>query len=416
MENVLVKEQSLKDIASAIRDKANTDATYTPGEMAEAIGALKTEFNTEPITVTENGVYQLPEGVDGFSSVTVDTKGIVLPDEAYLITGDCNNMFSNNKWAWYIDLCGDKITTKDITKMASMFTGCSITNIPFDLNCKEGIEIDLSFQFNQCNNLTSIPKINGYCKPSALNDIFANCYRLKNIPENIATWFDWSIIDNSTSAYKGDFSTTFNHCYSLRKIPMSFYAHGNPIGHYGGSIYYGGFQYCYVLDEVIDLPNPHKNVTWTNNAFFYTFHFCSRLKNMTFATPDGAPYVVKWKSQTIDLSNYVGYANQDSDITGYNSGITADKKVTDDASYQALKNDSDWYTTSEAYSRYNHDSAVATINSLPDASAYLATAGGTNTIKFKGAAGSKTDGGAINTLTEEEIAVATAKGWTVTFA
>ena len=43
----------------------------------------------------------------------------------------------------------------------------------------------------------------------------------------------------------------------------------------------------------------------------------------------------------------------------------------------------------------------------------LATAGGTNTIKFKGDSGSATDGGAINTLTEEEIAVATAKGWTV---
>ena len=37
------------------------------------------------------------------------------------------------------------------------------------------------------------------------------------------------------------------------------------------------------------------------------------------------------------------------------------------------------------------------------------------TIKFKGAAGAKTDGGAINTMTEEEIAVATAKGWTVSF-
>ena len=68
-----------------------------------------------------------------------------------------------------------------------------------------------------------------------------------------------------------------------------------------------------------------------------------------------------------------------------------------------------------AYSRYNHDSAVATINSLPDTSAYLAANGGTNTIKFKGAAGSATDGGAINTLTEEEIAVATAKGWTCSF-
>ena len=37
----------------------------------------------------------------------------------------------------------------------------------------------------------------------------------------------------------------------------------------------------------------------------------------------------------------------------------------------------------------------------------------TNTIKFRGEAGALTDGGAINTLTEEEIAVAAAKGWTV---
>jgi len=47
---------------------------------------------------------------------------------------------------------------------------------------------------------------------------------------------------------------------------------------------------------------------------------------------------------------------------------------------------------------------------LPDTSAY-----GTNTIKFRGAAGALTDGGAINTMTAEEIAVATAKGWTVSF-
>ena len=101
--------------------------------------------------------------------------------------------------------------------------------------------------------------------------------------------------------------------------------------------------------------------------------------------------------------------------TYYNSGITADKQVVDDATYQALKNDPDWFTIDVNYSRYNHDSAVNTINSLPDTSAYLAANSGTNTIKFKGESGKLTDGGAINTLTETEIAVATAKGWTVSF-
>jgi len=98
--------------------------------------------------------------------------------------------------------------------------------------------------------------------------------------------------------------------------------------------------------------------------------------------------------------------------------MDSSKRVTDAASYEALKNQDEWYTSLPEYSRYNHDSAVRTINSLPDTSAYLATAGGTNTIKFENATnkGSATDGGAIADLTAAEIAVATAKGWTVVLA
>ena len=142
-----------------------------------------------------------------------------------------------------------------------------------------------------------------------------------------------------------------------------------------------------------------------------------RMKNLIFATQeDGSPYAVRWNRQAIGLNNYVGYVNSTyyANLLNHNSGITKDKEVYNDATYQALKNDPDWYANGIKYSRYNHDSAVATINSLPDTSAYLATAGGTNTIIFMGQSGELTDGGAINTLTPEEIAVATAKGWTVT--
>ena len=144
---------------------------------------------------------------------------------------------------------------------------------------------------------------------------------------------------------------------------------------------------------------------------------------MTFKsyTTDAVPVrPVKWKSQIIDLSSGVGYAATYSErdyirLFG-GGGLKEDfvgKEITDDATYQALKDDPNSFTTNLNYSRYNHDSAVRTINSLPDTSAYLASAGGTNTIKFLGASGALTDGGAINTLTEEEIAVATARGWTV---
>ncbi len=58
---------------------------------------------------------------------------------------------------------------------------------------------------------------------------------------------------------------------------------------------------------------------------------------MTFRkNEDGSPVVANWKNQTISLSYYPGY-NPDGPYFGSNSGITADKEVKDDATYQALK-------------------------------------------------------------------------------
>lgn len=219
-------------------------------------------------------------------------------------------------------------------------------------------------------------------------------------------------------------SDTFQDCKSLRNInDILLYIHQWFINHpieYGGYLsdyYYNSFQGCTFLDEVCNIPIfefPRSNGN-TYNIFNYTFNDCSRLKNITFCTNNGVPYIKKWKNQILNFANtFIGYGKRNSLFKQpYNSGITMDKEVIDDTTYAALKNDPDWFTCNVAYSRYNHDSAVATINSLPDTSEYLATAGGTNTIKFKGAAGEKTDGGAINTLTAEEIAVAAAKGWTV---
>ena len=101
-------------------------------------------------------------------------------------------------------------------------------------------------------------------------------------------------------------------------------------------------QSCYSLDEIIGLPIPHYEAEWTRNAFNGTFSYCYRLKDMTFALKeDGTPYVMKLKSQTIDFSYWVGYTDTRYGIIGYNSGITADKEVKDDATYQALKDDPD---------------------------------------------------------------------------
>lgn len=379
MSKVFIEESTLTAIGDAIRGKTGGSELIAPLEMPTEISGIVT--------------------------------GGDLPEEALVISGDCDSLFLNGKWDWFIENYGERVTTENISNVNYMFKSSQVENIPFEINCT-GSKHKTSMLFSGCINLVAIPKINNM-QPKELSHIFSSCFKLRYLPEDIENWFDWSYIDGLTTTSDGSANGIFNNCASLRSIPVSLLSHCNKNITSGyNSYFYNGFGGCRVLDELTSLPIPY-TATWTSNAFSSTFFYCSRVKDVTFAMPDGAPYVLNWKSQTIDLSGTIGFLDSKAGITNYNSGITADKEVTDDATYQALKDDPDWFTCDVAYSRYNHDSAVATINSLPDTSAYLATAGGTNTIKFKGEAGSATDGGAINTLTDAEIAVATAKGWTV---
>ena len=336
-----------------------------------------------------------------------------LPEKAFLITGDCRYRFANSGWDWFIENYGDRVTTSNILGISDMFSYSAVEEVPFDINLN-GTAMSMDEMFYNCKKLKVLPKINGKIKTA--QRLFTQCNSLRHIPEDFFKNIDCSAMTTGSTYSSGNLSNIFSNCYSLRAIPVIFLKNNHP----GCSIYNsylnGGFEYCCSLDELRDLPL-HFTSAWTNNVFSSTFLECQRIKSLTFEMPDGQPVVMNWKNQTIDLSQRISYTNSayKNYILGFNSGITADKEVKDDATYQALKNDPDWFTSKIEYSRYNHDSAVETINSLPDTSAYLAANGGTNTITFKGAAGSATDGGAINTLTEAEIAVAAAKGWTVSF-
>lgn len=347
----------------------------------------------------------------------------ILPEEAFKLTGDCGQKFVAGKWDWFLDEFGDRITTENITRTFQMFNNSQVERIPFTLNVADAYE--LGSTFSGCQQLIECPKIRGTIKwntSTNLASVFESCRRLRDLED----LFEPSMLDGFstvkvTGAYSSPKACGIKECTSLRKVPSWFYKFklcedSTAYPNYTYSIYYSAFSNCYNLDEVVNYPVWRCTAAQTSNLFMYSLGSCSRLKNFTFETQaDGTPYEVKWKSQTIDLSQNTGNSTSSTDyFTAYNSGITIDKRVKDDATYQALKDDPDWFTTDIAFSRYNHDSAVATINSLPDTSAYLASAGGTNTIKFKKANGSKTDGGAIESLTAEEIAVATAKGWTVT--
>lgn len=268
---------------------------------------------------------------------------------------------------------------------------------------------------------------------------FQDCKNLRSIPNLLSELTDYNGI-SWNECVSGSLNSLFQGCYSLREVPNWLYQLNRQNNNQSYLPYYYLFYNCYSLNKIENLPV----FIWTrgpltnSSSFSQMVYGCMHLKNFTFETNNGVPIVVQWKGQTIDLSTGVGYydGSFDSVFTSYNSGLTKNDNVLlnittiEDATnrYNQLKETDDWYSSSSSYvlydgtkrylsllfSRYNHDSAVNTINSLPDTSAYLATAGGTNTIKFRNYSGALTDGGGINDLTAAEIQVATDKGWTVT--
>jgi hypothetical protein len=411
----------LTNIAQAIRDKTGMADLLTLDEMPYAIETISTgETCTHgPLDVASNGTfYAADSGWGGFDVVNVFVPSggdSDIPESAFVFTGDCDYRFAYDGWVWFLDKYKNQITTHDITSLHNMFRNSQqITNIPFTLNITNCD--DLSWTFYNSQYIRVCPKIRGTIKwttSTTMEDMFGNTNftDLNELftPEMLAGFSELVM----TSSYSAPKHLDFSGCSAMRTYPewhkaLKLNPACNFFPYY--HIYEDTFNACHCLDEVRGLPVWSCNGEQSTSMLDRTFRYTSRVKAITFETnPDGTPIVTKWRAQLLDLSKNVGHATSKYNCT--NKGIPEDREVKDDATYAALKNDPDWFATDSAYSRYNHDSAVETINSLPDCSAT-----GTNTIKFLGNSGSKTDGGAINTLTEEEIAVAAAKGWTVTFA
>lgn len=386
MSKVFIEETSLSAIGDAIRKKTGKSDLLSPAQMVTAIGSIQT---------------------GGGSGGSTDIEEVVL-------TADCQYACGGKVATAMITNFPDKIRTEEITNAANMFYNSEIESIPFDINMVSTSYASMLKMFQNCKQLKQLPTINnGY--PSNLGSIFYGCSELERIPDSYGNW-DFSRINTQTSA---DCGYIFAYCGKLRYIPKTLLQkfQGKHTS-YSYSYYNSTFSGCYSLDEIRGLGVTPAALT--SNMLRNTFQMCTRLKAITFDTnADGSPIVANWKNQNVDLSTNIGA--ELIDYTWYeperNYAMGKEKWIHDEASYQALKNDPDAFvatyelSTAYLYSRYNKASALETIQSLPDCLA----AGGTNTIKFRGNSGANTDGGAINTLTEEEIAIATAKGWTVTF-
>ena len=424
MSKVFINESSLTSIGNAIRGKTgSSELLSVPDGMVAAI---------ESITTGGSG-------------------SAVLPEELRVITGDVQYLFSKDYATLYLKAFGKQITTKDLVN-PQMFSGNeTIEEVPFDLNIASGYTNNI---FENCYKLKKIKDINianptntqnslggcfSYCrslkeigvirKPmiSNLYQTFNSCYNLNYIT------IEGAVVENTGI---DRLYYTFGHCRGLRELDSSFLKLLRA-NHSTG--YNATFYLCYSMDRIVGLgvPISSSSKTYTQNMYAYTFYQCNRLDELTFETnDDGTPKELYANNQEIDLSKGVGYCSgrttcniagdimegkpvpdfydyiqpsaSSTDIWNYQ--ITADKHT------EEYYNHKDSWTEDLLYSRYNHRSMVNTINTLPDTSAFLASNGGSNMIIFKANQGDSSPWGGTSNLTEEEIAVAVAKGWTLGIA
>lgn len=429
MSKVFINESSLTSIGNAIREKTG---------------------GSELLSV--------PEGmVAAIESITTGGGSAVLPEELRVISGDAYKLFSHSYYTPYINTFGNQITTKDLIN-AKIFQGNNtIEEVPFDLNIKSGETDSL---FSSCSKLKKIKDIN-IANPAntynSIENLFNGCKKLKEIGvirnpmiTRLGGMFNECNNLNYIPKIEGaifvdtglDFvNYIFSHCFGLREVDSSFLKLLRVNNSYSrGNGYQYAFGYCYSMDRIVGLgvPISSSSETYTKNLYNNAFDYCFRLDELTFETnDDGTPKELYANNQIINLSFQVGYChrsawqicNKVGDIMEgkpvpafydyiqpsasptdiWNYQITADKHT------EEYYNHKDSWTDDLLYSRYNHRSMVNTINSLPDTSTFLASNGGTNTIKFNSNQGDSSPWGGASNLTEEEIAVATAKGWTVSF-
>lgn len=411
MSKYVIDNETLSSIGNAIRSKTGKSDLIAPGNMPAEIESIESGGETPPSEITlseadpgsnffgygranlyldtstpvkvnfhrfQNGFYQNPniENTDLFELNSISSEKLYITN-LFVSCTNLKRVKSSGK-AGLVNInpniAFDASSAQSIG-LASLFSSC------YSLVDANGLFTDETV-LERCINNYVLENTNG----AIFYSIFLNCYALREIP----TWFKKLKTTKTTTVIPNANNYIFQNC----------------------------FKNCYSLDEATDIPITFKSLsgTITSNLFSGTFQNAGRLKRITFETPtNGASaFVIPWKKQTIDLV-YTGWIKPEyeADFLKY-SNITSSKKVTNTNTYNQLKNDPDWYTCDSSYSRFNRASAVELFNSLPDTKQYV-TSSAPNTIKLWYYAGESTDGGGMSALTSSEIAIATAKGWTVTF-
>nr|DAH61379.1 MAG TPA: hypothetical protein [Caudoviricetes sp.] len=284
-------------------------------------------------------------------------------------------------------------------------------DITIDIDCSNigGGSSALNYFMGNCRNIKklhlTIHDIPSNFRFTQLSYLCQNNEKLEEVNDDLFDFIvNMTAMTNKTSGF-------FGPCYNLKKLPSSIYR--LQIDQASTNMYWGISNLVNL--RRIDIPLCMSSSPTGFMVYNSDFSNLSSLEHFIVTNPNNVVYTGAASSNssylTLNLSNYVGYFNG----TTYANRVTdiADgtrPRVTNDEEY-ALYKDQDYWTTSLLYSHYNKTAAIETLQSLPDMTGW----GFNFVVKFQGNSGSKTDGGSIQSMTDEEIAIATNKNWTVQF-
>lgn len=378
MSDYIIHDTTLTSIANAIRTKTGSNAQMTPSEMATAIGNISTG-GSSPKTYTISGSLNyfndnglLDEVIEDNNWIFNNVSGLINTfSNTHILDQNFTITTTGTSCDWGQSVFNWNSTTREPYIRRPKIIGPlrSLTGLYYGEHGDDA-RLDLTEAYLIANsNGTNI--LAGFLQMSKRKDLWDFAIDMPLTPSSIIT-------------------------------TATLYFYNAPYTNFGRETYAAGIKNIPVITSSAD----------TSNIFSSTFSQARAAKHITFALSNGNPIVANWYGATLDLSS-CGFKALNGSLTALD--YYPELAVTDATSYNNLKNETYWWSVKQNYSRYNKISAIETINSLPDTSACVNSHGSANIIKFRGDAGSNTDGGAINTMTSAEIAVATNKGWTVQF-
>lgn len=397
MSKVYLDDSILTDIADAIREKTGESGTITPANMPTEIEGIS--GGGEPIVIDDYGTdanYFIKSFICINDTVTFKPKNLDLN----LLCASMQFQAPNNK---IIIDCANIDRNNVNTNLNGFLRYCQLNSI-------NNIEI---------KNYEDISSRIGASTTIAYDSMFYNSQYIESIPDDIYNF----IMDRvQKTIYTADsnnpnFGSCFYNCDNLRGEKADTFRSKivscaiqsrftNTISQVNYNCYFQPYFHNLQIDPFY---NYRKQASGTVFLISSSMLYNCGLRHIVFKPFDTNSEYYYYPNLYIDLSTNVGWC------------VSKNKQNTNGISnlnfYNLYKDNVNYWFWNKDYSGYNHDSAVETINSLPDMTLNKNTASGlTYTIKFAGSEGSGTDEGAINTLTEAEIAVASDKGWTVTLS